>query len=202
MFGIDKEIFAGISILLAFLGYYTYLRTMFMGRTKPHAFTWVIWGLLTAIAFFAQDDGGAGAGNWVMAFSAVICFFISAFGFFKGKKDITKSDTIFFISALTILPIWYVVKDPLIAVILVSLIDAIAFIPTFRKTWEKPHQENWFSYALANAKFLIAFFALDTLSFTTMLYPGSLILMNGAFIGFLFWRRHAIAQRIMTNNLI
>src|SRR3989338_9631999 len=97
----DYKIVLGIiAIILGFVGYMPYFREMFLGKTRPHVFSWFVWGLLTGIAFFAQIAKGGGAGAWVTGFSAIICFCIAVLAFFYGEKQITKSDWFSFAGAL------------------------------------------------------------------------------------------------------
>ena len=51
------------SVIIGFVGYVPYLWGMYQGKVRPHAFTWLLWGLLTAIAYAAQLSDHAGAGS-------------------------------------------------------------------------------------------------------------------------------------------
>src|SRR5580698_5703228 len=63
-----KEILGASAILIGCISYVPYFRTIFSGKTKPHAFSWLVWGILTAIAFGGQIVGKGGAGAWVTGF--------------------------------------------------------------------------------------------------------------------------------------
>ncbi len=185
-----KTTFAIIAIILTLIGYTEYCRSMLAGITKPHMFTWIIWASLTAIAFFAQISDSAGA--WITGLSATISFFIAGYAYFYGEKDITRSDWLVFISALSAIPIWMVTNNALYSVIIISIIDALAFYPTFRKSWMKPNEEAIIAYIMAFFKFTLALFALENVSATTALYPFSLVVMNAAFIILVVWRRKVL----------
>lgn len=186
---LTKEALAGIAIILTLVGYFQYFRTMFAGKTRPHMFSWIIWASLTAIAYFAQISDNAGAGSWVTALSAIICFFIAGFAFFYGEKNITRGDWITFIAALSAIPVWLITDTPLWSVLIVTVIDALGFYPTFRKSWNKPYEENMFHYSTASIKFILAVFALNHFSIITALYPLSLVVMNFVFVFLLIIRR-------------
>ena len=179
-----------LALTIGLISYIPYFRGILANKTKPHAFSWFIWGLLTAIAFFAQVTSGAGPGAWVTGFSAIVCFIIVGFALVKGEKKITPSDWATFIAALATLPIWYATDNPLYAIILITLIDALGFYPTFRKSWHKPQEEVTVTYSLSAVKFAIALGALQNLNWTTALYPASLVFMNGAFVIMVLWRRN------------
>jgi hypothetical protein len=178
-----------LAVIIGFIGYIPYFRTMFSGKTKPHAFTWLVWGVLTAIAFFGQIAGDGGAGAWVTGFTALISFIIFAYALVKGKKDFPLADWLCLLGCIAALALWALTNDPLSAIILITIIDALAFAPTFRKSYSKPYSEPAFTYALSGLKFLIALFALQEVSAVTLLYPASLVLMNGAFVALLLVQR-------------
>ena len=58
-----KELLSAAAIALTFVAFLPYIRSIKQGVTKPHVFSWVIWGSTTFIVFLAQlaDKGGAGA---------------------------------------------------------------------------------------------------------------------------------------------
>ncbi|MFH1159283.1 MAG: hypothetical protein V1721_10475 [Pseudomonadota bacterium] len=189
-----SEILGLFSLLIGVVSYVPYLRTILSGKTKPHAFSWFVWALLMAIAFFAQDTGGAGPGAWATGLSAIVAFIIVAFALFKGEKQITRSDWITFIGALSAIPVWYATKDPLYAVILITVIDALGFYPTYRKSWNKPQEEPPLPWTLGAFKYVVALFALEKFNWTTALYPASLVLMNGVFAVMIVWRKRVLSS--------
>ena len=72
-----KELLSAIAIVLTFLAFLPYIRSIFQGKTKPHVFSWVIWGSTTFIVFLAQlaDKGGAGA--WPIGVSGIITIYVA-----------------------------------------------------------------------------------------------------------------------------
>ncbi len=190
----DFRIFLGaIATIIAIYSYIPYIRDIFKGKTKPHAFSWLVWGLITVIGFFAQvsDDGGAGA--WATGYSAIVALTIFILALFRGEKEITKSDWASLFSAFVAMGLWAITNTPLFSVILISLIDAFGFLPTFRKSYHKPYQETMQTYVLSSVKYAIAIIALSNYSIITVLYPASLVLMNILFISLLVVRRKVIA---------
>src|SRR3989344_5500111 len=114
-----KTLFGIIAAVLGPIGYIPYFINIFKGKTKPHVFSWGLWGLLLAIAFFAQISKGAGSGAWVTGVSSLATFCIAGFSLTRGEKHITKSDTISFIAALFGIVLWRTTKNPLAAVFIV-----------------------------------------------------------------------------------
>ena len=160
----DYKIALGITaVIMGILSYIPYFRDVFTGKTKPHAFTWFVWSLLTAIAFFAQLIEHAGAGAWVTATTSLFCFIVFLFALVRGHKDFPIVDWLCLASALFSLALWFFTKNPLVAIILITLTDAIAFIPTFRKSFSHPWEETIMLYAIAAIKFALGQFALETI---------------------------------------
>lgn len=191
----DYRVLLGIlATLIAVYSYIPYFKDIFKGKTKPHAFSWLIWSVLTGIAFFGQLTDNAGPGAWVTGFTAIICFAIFLVGLKVGKHNITTIDWISLLGAGISLLFWYSTNSPLISVILITIIDAFGFFPTFRKSFSKPNEETLTTYALSGLKFLIALAALENVSVVTALYPASLVLMNWAFVGMLIIRRRKLLE--------
>ncbi|MFY9287864.1 MAG: hypothetical protein WAO98_05125 [Alphaproteobacteria bacterium] len=187
---LDKDTLGVISVSVSMVGYGSYLWSIYKNRTKPHIFSWGIWGILMALVFFAQMSKGAGAGAWVTGASALMCFIITLSSLKKGEKSITRSDWIAFSGALAAIPIWYLTQDPLSVVILATVIDALAYYPTFRKSFIRPHEEYYLTYVLDISKWIVALFALQDYSATSTLYPLFLLLANSCLVGMILWRRH------------
>lgn len=192
----DIKLVLGIlAVIIGLAGYVFYIRGIIQGKVKPHAFTWTVWGLLTGIAFVAQvvEEGGPGA--WVTGVTAVMSFIFAAVGLEKTSRQyISRSDWLFFVSAIIAIPVWYLTGNPLWSVIIVTIIDALAFVPTFRKAYHYPQTENTWTYFLSGTKFIFGVAALESLTIVTALYPISLILANGIFVAMVIWRKKALEQ--------
>ncbi len=187
------DFFAFSALLLGVVAYIPYIHSVLVEKTKPHMFSWIVWGLLPTIAFFAQSTSGAGKSAWVTLMTGVCCLFIAALAFFKGEKNITRSDWVVFLSSLAIIPIYLTTQNSLLAVSLVATIDTLALIPTLRKSWHKPEEEFLFTYVINGVKWVLAFLALSEVSVTTALYPAVLIFSNGGFALVNILRRRYLA---------
>lgn len=184
-----KEVLGIIAVILTFVGYVPYIRDTVRGKTKPHIYTWFIWGLVTAIAFGLQLSANAGPGAFTTLAAAIVCFIIFGFGLRQGNKDITRSDTVFFLLSFVALSLWLFAKQPILSVILVSTIDMLGFVPTIRKSWHKPYEETLASYLMNTFRFCLALLALDHYTIVTALYPLTWVIANGLFSTYLITRR-------------
>lgn len=187
-----KEIIGIVAVILTFVGYIPYIRDTIKGKTKPHIYTWFIWGLVTAIAFGLQISANAGPGAFTTLAAAIVCFIIFGFGIRQGERDITTSDTVFLVLSLVALVLWLFAKQPVLSVILVSTIDMLGFIPTIRKSWHKPHEETLISYQTNTLRFGLAIIALNHYTLVTALYPVTWVFANGLFSFYLIARRKTV----------
>ncbi len=175
----DYKIILGIiASIMTIWAHIPYFLETIKGTNKPHVFTWIIWTLLTFIAFAAQFKGNAGAGAWVTGVTGVVCILITVASFRRGEKNITRGDWITFIAGLSAIPVWMMTSNPLLAVIIVTAIDVSAVIPTFRKAWVKPYEENSFMYGFNLPRHICSMAAIQSLSLVTVLYPAALFFMN------------------------
>lgn len=189
-----KLILGYIAILLTFLSYIPYLKNIFQGKTKPHIFSWLVWTLITATAFAAQIVKGAGAGAWATGATTIICLIILIFSLFKGEKNLALFDWVGLVMSLAALISWWITRQPILAIFLVTIADAISSSLTFRKGFYKPFEETASTFALNSFKWIIAIFALQSFNVSTWLYPVSLIMTNGAIAIMLVIRRRQIAD--------
>jgi hypothetical protein len=173
-----KEFIGVVTVILAFLGLIPYIVDIFKNKTKPHIFTWAVWAIITILAFIGQWQSGAGAGSWTTGVTSLMTIFIAIISFKYGIKDITKSDTIIFIAALLAVIPWYLTKNPTLSIIILTIIDVLAFIPTIRKTIKYPESETLSSYILHTIRHGLSIAAISTYSISTYLFPGALAIMN------------------------
>lgn len=189
-----KTIISIVAVILTIGGYIPYIRDTIRGKTTPHVYTWFIWVLVTAIAWGLQVSGGAGVGSWVTLAVVIMGSIIFVIGLRNGKKDITKSDTVFLILSFVALFLWLFAKQPVLSVLLVSSIDILAFAPTIRKSWNKPYSETLSSYELNSLRHGLSLFALQQYSIVTWLYPATWTFANAMFSLILIVRRKQLGR--------
>ena len=187
-----KIIFGSSAIVIALASYVPYYRDILIGKTKPHAFSWLVWAITASVVFAAQIVKHGGAGFWVNVVTILACFGIFFIALAKGQRKFALLDWASLTTAFIALILWRITHEPTLAVILVTLTDAFGFLPTFRKAYYKPYEETLSLYALAGTKFVFSLFALESFSLATWLFPGYLVLANGLFVTLLLWRRSKI----------
>jgi hypothetical protein len=169
---IYKELFSTAAIALTFIAFLPYIRSILQGITRPHVFTWVIWGAVTFVVFLAQLADGGGVGAWPIGVSGMITLYV-AFLAFTGKSDttITRTDWLFLLFAMTSLPFWYFTSDPLWAVVILTAVDVSGFGPALRKALIRPFEEKLAFYMIIAVRNIFSMVALEHYSLTTVLFP-------------------------------
>ncbi len=180
------------AVVIALVSYVPYIRDILRGNTKPHPVSWFAFALLMAITFGAQVVTGAGPGAWVMGVSAICIFAIAIFAIVRGGVEVVPFDWACLIAAVFGIVLWLVTNDPLTAVIIVTITDAVAMGPMFRKAYLKPYEETLSLFVLSIAKFVVGFFAFSAFTLTNALFPSVIIGLNVAFVILLIYRRKQV----------
>ncbi len=173
-----REILASISVLIALYSYQKYIRSIFAWETEPHIFSWWVWTLTTGIAFFAQMAGWWGWGSAQGGITAFVCLFVTFLAIKHWSMKIDRMDFLSLGLAFIAIIFWRITENPFYASFFAMLADAIGYIPTFRKVWEKPESEPAGYYLLMNLKHGLSLMSLSVYSWTTMIFSGSVLVIN------------------------
>ncbi len=185
----SKLIFAIIASLLAIVGNVSYLRDVIKGTVIPHPYTWFIWSIVSMTTFFGGIAKGAGIGalptGIAEGFTIIIFIFSLKYLFKRRAGHIRKVDHIFLIIALLGLIPWALTRDPTISVVVVVLIDVVAFIPTLRKAWEHPHTEQPLLYEMNVLRHILTLFSLNAYNVATTFHSIWMIITNSLMTAFI-----------------
>jgi hypothetical protein len=190
-----KTAIAIITVAIAFISYIPYFRDMLSGKTKPHAFSWLIWAVLNGIAYIGQVHDKGGAGSWPLGFTVLAMTAIFLVSLKKGEKDIRPFDWFCLVAAgLALIP-WLLADSPLISIILVTVIDLLGFMPTIRKVYKKPHEETLFTHVLSTIKYGLILVALQAYTAVTVLFPLAVFIADALLVVLIVVRRKQVPQR-------
>ena len=201
MLEVYKIIFGYISVAITLLSFVLYFYGIIKGQTKPHAFSWLIWTLLTGTIFIIQVLENGGAGAWSTGTTTITTFIVAIMSFYVGDRHFTRFDWFALLGALMGIGLWLVTKNPLLAVIIITLTDGIGYLPSFRKGFYKPNEEIISMYLINNVRYVISLMALSSYSLSVWLYPVALTFFNTVYSIFIFWRRKKLNQPRDANNI-
>lgn len=187
-----KLIFGVASVVLAIVCFLPYVRDIVRKKTEPHMYSWLIWTILQIVGVAAQIKDGAGYGAWALGVGAFFCFVIFLLSFRYGTKNISKFDLACLIAALCAIGVYIFLKNPVWATIVVSVIDFVGFLPTFRKGFQEPFSETASTFVMSAVANVLSIVALQNYSVTTVLYIGSLFFTNSSFAAMVLLRRRQL----------
>jgi len=191
-----KNIIGIVAIALTFIAYIPYLRDLIKHRTQPHIFTWLVWATVAIISFSLQMQAAAGMGAYVTLAAGIICLAVFMIGLIQktAKRNIKKIDIVFLIAAFLALIMWLFAKQPVVSVLILCLVDSLGFIPTVRKSWNKPYTETLSTFAINMIRFILSVIALSDYNFVSTFYPAYWILANFLFCSMLIIRRKQVSK--------
>ncbi|MES2087944.1 MAG: hypothetical protein V4467_03035 [Patescibacteria group bacterium] len=181
--------------ILTIVGFVPYVRDIFLRKTKPHLYTWLIWVItqITAtVAFLKGGGGNYGTFSLIVGNILVVLVFLLAFKY--GTKNITKSDTFVLISALAAVVVWWWLRNPWLSVLMISIIDGLGYLPTFRKSFEEPWSETLSYWGIMTATSMLALAMSNKYNFLTSAYLTTLVVANTTVWNICFFRRKTIAK--------
>jgi hypothetical protein len=160
-----------VGALLVTASYVPYIYHIVKRNTKPHIYTWILWSLTQTFATIAIIKGG---GGWFSAANvgagAVLAFTTLLLSLKYGSRNITRFDTVALITGFIAAIVWWYFDHPIIAICMITLIEIIGFLPTYRKTWNEPWSESVLAWSLFVLGCLCAIYALDEYNPLTSLY--------------------------------
>lgn len=182
------------AMALTFVAFVPYFRSILGGTTRPHVFSWIVWGTNTGVAFYATLSARGGAGAWAIGFSAALTLAVAALAWAKrADVTITRVDWGCFVAGLAALPLWFFASDPLWAIAVVTAVELLGFGPTLRKSWHQPWSEPIAFLAILVLRNALVIAALEHRSLTTVLFPAAMAAACVVLIAVLAWRRRALA---------
>jgi hypothetical protein len=181
------QLFSIISAVLFFISYYFYIRSIFSKETKPQKVSWLIWAItdiLILITLFLQK-----VSNFHISLAATIgSVFIAFLAFRYGTKGWTKTDIICLVLSIVGIILWFFFNNPLIALIILSLTQIIASIPTIIHLWHKPKDENLLSWGLFFVSAVFGILAIPVFKPENYVFQLALLLVSFNF-WIIFFRR-------------
>lgn len=183
-----KTVCGIIATIISVISFFPYLKDIFRNKTQPHSYTWLIWTILQVTGVVAMFNDGAGIGALALTVGAFFCAYIFILSLKYGTKNITLFDTICLIAALAATSIYAFLHNPVLSVILITIIDFVAFLPTLRKAYAEPYSETLSLFLLGVVWSTFNVIAISTYTITTTLYP-SCILFANALCCLMLWMR-------------
>ena len=168
---------AFVSMLVAA---FLYIRSMLKGWAKPNKITWLMWSIAPFIATAAAISNGVGWAVLPVFMSGFLPFLVFGASFFVKKSFWKLSSFDYFCGALSALALilWYVTKDPNMAIVFSIISDGLAAAPTLAKTWQNPETESAWPFIIGIFNAATSVTAATMFSFSELAFPVYLIAIN------------------------
>ncbi|HXW32670.1 MAG TPA: hypothetical protein VEJ21_06205, partial [Acidimicrobiales bacterium] len=133
------------------VGTWWYLRDTLRGVTRPNRVTWALWAALPLLAFAVEVQAGVGLRalmTFVSGFGPLLVFMAS----FRNRRAVWKIERIDWVcGALSLagLVVWLAAHQATVGLVAFIVADALAALPTLRKSWLAPETETAAAYVTA-----------------------------------------------------
>lgn len=180
-----------ISVVLASIGVFLYIREMFYEQVKPNRVSWFIWSLAPFIGAWLQLKAGAGLSIIPVFIAGLgpLLIFITSFFTKNGYWKITAFDIICGVLSVFALILWLATSKLSLSIIFAILADALALVPTIIKAWQFPETENAFIYAQSIIGNIIGLLIIKIWIFPIYSFGVYLILANITMVSCLYRRK-------------
>ena len=133
------------------VGTWWYLRDTLRGVTRPNRVTWALWAALPLLAFAVEVQAGVGLRalmTFVSGFGPLLVFVAS----FRNRRAVWKIERVDWLcGALSLagLVVWLSAGQATVGLVAFIVADALAALPTLRKSWLAPETETAAAYVTA-----------------------------------------------------
>jgi len=159
---------------------YLYISSMFKGAAKPNRVSWLMWSIAPFIAAAAAISNGVGWAALPVFMSGFSPFLIFTASFVTKKAywKLASFDYVCGVLSGLALILWYVTKDPNVAIVFAIASDGLASIPTLTKAWNYPETESAWPFIVGVFNASTSFGAATMWAFSEYAFPLYLIAIN------------------------
>jgi hypothetical protein len=169
-----------VAAFLTLLATFVYVRAMFKGGAKPNRVSWLMWAIAPFIATASAISNGVGWAALPVFMSGFSPFLIFTASFATKKAQWTLASVDYacgILSGLALI-LWYVTKDPNVAIAFAIASDGLASIPTLTKAWNHPETEVAWPFMVGVFNASTSFWASTPWTFSLYAFPAYLIVIN------------------------
>jgi hypothetical protein len=169
-----------IAAVASLLASFVYIRSMFVGGTKPNRISWLMWAIAPLIATAAALSNGVGWAVLPVFMAGFSPFLIFTASFFAKKAywKLSNFDYVCGVLSGFALIMWWLTKDPNVAIVFAIASDALASIPTLTKARKNPETESVWPFIIGVFGAASSLAVATLWSFSEYAFPSYLIIVN------------------------
>lgn len=168
-------IIAGIIASLAFV---PYIRSILKKDTRPHRTTWFVLALTGWLTLLTYQEVGAVESLIIAIAYAFFSTLIFTLSLWFGRGGWQKFDLLCLSISILGITVWLYHDSAFLGLVCFLVADFFALLPTLRKTWEKPWQEDTFAWFLSSIGALMNIFAIEQMTIEMVTYPLYMLVIN------------------------
>ncbi len=182
IFGIIGGIFSIIALI-------PYIVGILQKRVKPNRASWIIWNVTNLILLASYFSVGARPTIFLPIIYLINTLTVLILSYHYGFSSWSRLDYISLTISGISLVIWILTENPLLALLMNLVMDAVAYLPTIKKSYLEPLSESNTAWLLFFLGSFFNLFAINSMSFGIMIYPIFNIVTNGILVTVLFRKR-------------
>lgn len=164
--------FATLALLFSLMAFLNYIRDTLKRRTQPQRASWLIWSVLSLIAFMTQVSEGATTLLWFIGAQFACTFSIFFLSIWYGSGSyLSRRNLTTFAAASFGLILWYVLDNAAYALAMIITISAIGGYATVTKAYRAPESETLSSWVMLAVASMCGIASVDVLDWTYIAYP-------------------------------
>lgn len=183
-----------LSVSSNLIAYGVYFYFIFKNKIKPHAITYLVWSIILGLNLAILIRSGVGLGTVLIATNFLGCAGIFFICLFKKYIVYDKWDWLCFGLAILAVLLWLLTNTPIYSVVLSCIIDFLALLPSFRKSFNKPNEDSSLTFFISGLEYLLSLPSYGIFSLVTLLYPVTVLTLDFSYSLLIFVRRIQIKK--------
>lgn len=181
--------------IISFFAYLIYIVSIFRRKTRPNRATWWILTFVGTVTGLSYYFSGAVETIWVPIADVLGILIIALLSIKYGEGGRNTLDITCFVVSVMSVFLWYLSKNPIVALILNLLMDFVGIIPTIKKSYIEPTSESRSSWLLTFIGNILNFGAVTSTTFGILIYPIYMSVTSGIFVVLLYFRKFRLKTK-------
>jgi len=177
------HIFGFISALLSVCAFIFYIKNIFTSETRPQRASWLIWSVLSSIAFGSQIYEGATISLWFAGIQVAGTITVFLLSIRRGQGAFcTGSDAGVLVLAAGGIVLWALTDTAVYALAITISVSLLGGVVTVRKAYQHPATETFSTWMICCIASWCAILSVGEANWILLAYPVYLFILNGAIV--------------------
>ena len=160
-----------LSAICFVIAYIPYVISVIAGKTKPHPFSWFLWGLIGILSLYFYIHVGAHETLPLAYGGAIFPFVVFLFSLKYWSGGFSRFDYIVLTLSILSIVLYVLFRSASFSLSISILADMFAFMPTIRKTYLDPSSESLPSWCLFLGSYILSVLAISRWTYGVAIFP-------------------------------